>query len=349
MKIGIFTTGFFAVNKETVKATEHFAYNLATDLSDRKNSVWVFGAKGSQGNFNVVYPKASERQLGEVKTLHEYDCYVAQNFCDFVDFCNKEKIDIIHEQSSELPVTLARYANMPVVCTLHGDRPDSVLNSFYENCVNVSYISPSKSVIKNSPVLEVSTVIPHGINIKKSIFNNEPEDFFISIGRMIPEKGHIDAIEASRRANKSIVVAGYPIDNPESQKYFLDVQNKSESYEKSRFIGKVSRQDVSGLISRAKALVMPIKWDEPFGLVIIEAMAVGTPVIAYDRGAAREIIEDGKTGFIIPPDDIDKFAEAMGKIDTIDRGYCRKHVENNFNIEKMVDSYERYFQKIIGK
>src|SRR3989344_4356091 len=101
------------------------------------------------------------------------------------------------------------------------------------------------------------------------------------------------------------------------------------------------------LLSRAKALLAPISWDEPFGLVLVEAMACGTPVIAYKRGAVSEIIKDGRTGYIVPEGDINGLVERIKMIDTIDREQCRKHVENNFSVEKMVDGYEEIYKKIL--
>lgn len=345
MKIGIFTTGFFSVNKEATKATEYFTYCLAEKLVSRGHDVFLFGAEGSKGSFKVVYPRATKKTLDSVETLHEYDCYVAQNFADFADFCNQNKIDILHEQSSELPVTLARYANMPVVSTLHGDRGLSVLTDFYKDCANIHYVSPSRYLATESKAVNVEKIVPHGIESIKYLFNDKPKNDFISIGRIIPEKGQLDAIKASRLAKEKLVVAGYKPDFSDG-KYFNSVIKEIGSAPNTKFVGKVARGDVPKFMSDATALLMPIKWNEAFGLVMIEAMACGTPVIAYDRAAVREIVIDGKTGFVVPPDDIEAMAKAMAKISLIKREDCRRHVEKNFDIEGMVTKYEEFYHEL---
>ena len=99
--------------------------------------------------------------------------------------------------------------------------------------------------------------------------------------------------------------------------------------------------------SEAKALLLPLQWEEPFGLVMIEAMACGTPVIAFDRGSAREVVKDGKTGFIVK--NVNEMVKAIKKIDQIDRKECRRHIERNFTVEKMVDKYEKLYYRILKK
>lgn len=345
MKIGFFTTGFDPVKEDTVKATEHFVYDLASLLSRRGNQIYLFGAHGSKGNFHVVNPKASGKTLSSLNNLHEYDCYVAQNFLDFVDFCHLKKIDLLHEHTNEIPTTLARYARIPVVSTLHGSREPGNLSTFYAKSDFMFRIAPSKSVIKASPDLRFYKTIYHGIDIDKYNFCDKPDDSFICLGRIVADKGPIDAIEAARISGEKLQCAGYPMD--ENDDYYKNFISKISFSQKVKYIGKVSRKDIPFFMSKGKALLMPTKIEEAFGLVMVEAMAVGTPVITYDRGTAREIVEDGVTGFIVKKDDIKAMAEAMKRIGTIDRKACRARVEKLFSIEKMVDQYEEAYREAL--
>jgi len=112
-----------------------------------------------------------------------------------------------------------------------------------------------------------------------------------------------------------------------------------------RHIGVVSRRELYEYYGNAKATLVPIQWEEPFGLVMIESMATGTPVIAFRRGSVPEVVADGKTGFIV--DTVEEMFEATKKIDHISRNICRKHIEENFGLEKMIDEYEKSFLKIV--
>jgi len=113
-------------------------------------------------------------------------------------------------------------------------------------------------------------------------------------------------------------------------------------------VGFVARDQIFKYYQRAKATLVPIQWEEPFGLVLTESMACGTPVIAFDRGSVPEVVVDGETGFIIKNNSIDDMVAAVGKISSINRADCRSHVEKNFSIEKMVEGYEKAFGKIMS-
>jgi glycosyltransferase involved in cell wall biosynthesis len=160
------------------------------------------------------------------------------------------------------------------------------------------------------------------------------------VGRIIPEKGPGKAIQATLQAEENLTLIG-----PETDDKYWHQEIKPFLSEQIKYIGHMPREKLYSYYQNAKALLVPIDWEEPFGLVMVEAMACGTPVIAFRRGSVPEVVVHGKTGFIV--DTVSEMADAMKKIHTIDRHACRKHVEENFTLEKMSDNYDRVFKKIV--
>ncbi|MEK7603932.1 MAG: glycosyltransferase, partial [Patescibacteria group bacterium] len=161
-------------------------------------------------------------------------------------------------------------------------------------------------------------------------------------GRLEEKKGVFEAIQVAQATNSKLLIAGSP-----SEGKYWDEKIAPHLNDKIRYIGLVPYNEIARYFRNAKAFLFPILWEEPFGLVMAEAMAAGTPVIAFNRGSVPEVVVDGKTGFIVKT--VEEMAEAIRKIGQIDRRECRKHVEDNFSVEKMVDGYERAFLKILNE
>jgi glycosyltransferase involved in cell wall biosynthesis len=142
-----------------------------------------------------------------------------------------------------------------------------------------------------------------------------------------------------------LIIAGKVDPNPLDQAYFANVLNPLIDGKRVQFLGEADARLKRQLYAKARALIMPLLWEEPFGLVMVEAMACGTPVVAFRRGAAPEVIIDGKTGFLV--DDVDEMVQATMKIDQIDPKRCRRHVEVNFGPKQMADGYLQAYRRII--
>ncbi|MBU4141544.1 glycosyltransferase, partial [Patescibacteria group bacterium] len=168
--------------------------------------------------------------------------------------------------------------------------------------------------------------------------------------RVVPLKGFDLAVKVAQKSGLPLKIAGEILDARYWEEKLMPFIGGKISYE-----GMVSPFKLPLLYQKAKAFIFPLQWEEPFGLVMIEAMACGAPVVAFDRGSVREVIKDGVTGFIVPPlnkkgeSNIEGMAEAVKKIDKIDRAACRKHVKDNFTLEKMVEKYEKVYEKIVKK
>ena len=190
---------------------------------------------------------------------------------------------------------------------------------------------------------EKAMVIYNGSDLSHLKFNPKGGDHFIWIARVNKHKGIENAIAAAEKTGVKLLLAGR-ID-PTQTEYF-EKTIKPHLNDKIQYVGELTEEQLSDFYGNAKALLYPIEWEEPFGLVVTESMACGTPVIAYRRGSMPELIENGKTGFVVESN-LDELIEAMKKIDNIDRKIVRKSTEERFSKEIMVNNYERTYYEII--
>lgn len=198
----------------------------------------------------------------------------------------------------------------------------------------------------------VFRVIPHGVKVADFAFSEEADPELAWIGRMTPKKGAAEALEIAAAAGMPLRVGGAPQTSREEAYFRAEIAPRLGPG--ATYRGQVARAD-RGAFYRARALLCPIRWDEPFGLTMAEAMACGTPVIAYDRGAVREVVEDGVTGFVCPPKDRRAMVAAVERLLALPadryremRRACRRHVEERFTIEQTVDGYEAVYAAVAG-
>ncbi len=253
----------------------------------------------------------------------------------------KGKFDLIHVHPADRALPLARISKTPTVYTLHDPIYPWKRDIFrlYKSPQQY-YISISNAQRKPAPDLNWAGTIYNGLDLKLFPFSNNPKNHLLFLGRILSRKGPGIAIQTAIKAKEKLIIAG----SPSTGKYW-DAKIKPYLNKDIKYIGNVSYEKTYRYYGRAKALLCPIQWEEPFGLTFIEAMACGTPVIAFDRGSVREIIKNGKTGFIVK--NLREMVQAIKKIGQIDRKECRKWVEENFTVEKMVDGYEKLFLKIL--
>lgn len=191
------------------------------------------------------------------------------------------------------------------------------------------------------PVLKV---IPNGIDVSQYDFCDSPSNHLLYLGRLNREKGVLTAIEVAKAAGEKLIVAGNSVGN-EEWSFFLHELQPFLNDERISFRGQVNFQEKVELFRNAKALLFPIERREPFGLVMIESMACGTPVIAFRKGSVSEVVEHEKTGFVV--DTKEEMIEAIRRISKLDRQSCRKRVEERFTLDKMVNRYEELYQKLL--
>jgi glycosyltransferase involved in cell wall biosynthesis len=178
--------------------------------------------------------------------------------------------------------------------------------------------------------------------MKECPFSATDDGYLLFVGRISPEKGVHLAVEAAQQLNMPLIIAAKL---EQTDRAYFQQYVEPHLTEDIKWIGEVDEQKRNELMSKAKCFLHPVTWREPFGLTLIEAMACGCPVVAFDKGSIPEVIESGKTGFVVQ--DLDSMLDAVKNIDTIDREYCRQYALENFSAEKMTDGYEEIYKKII--
>src|SRR5947209_415476 len=184
----------------------------------------------------------------------------------------------------------------------------------------------------------------HGYARDRYEFHSQPEDYLAFLGRVSPEKGLNHAIDIAKAAGKKLKVAA-KVDKAD-QEYFEEVIKPKLDDPLIEFVGEIGYPEKCEFLGRAQALLFPIEWPEPFGLVMIEAMATGTPVIAYPQGSVPEIMAHGVSGFVV--DNVESAARAVHDIGDIDRGDCRRYFESRFTDTRMTDDYLTIYERLVG-
>jgi glycosyltransferase involved in cell wall biosynthesis len=191
-------------------------------------------------------------------------------------------------------------------------------------------------------------VVYNGIAPEEIPFNDQPEDFFIVVGRMTPGKGIAEAIRIAGKAGVRLVIVGQVTGHlPWSEEYFLREVKPHVDGKRIRHVEAMPYAELVKWMGRARGFLFPLQWDEPFGMVVAEAMAAGTPVLAYPRGSMPELVQDGETGFLAR--DEDQMVEAVAAVDKLDRRRCREWVVDNFSVDRMIDGYEKLYRKIVSQ
>lgn len=254
----------------------------------------------------------------------------------------KGEFDIVHDHCEFYTSAVSPYLSSPIVSTIHHPMYEE-MTILFKKYPKINYVAISKHQRRTAPGVNFVNTIYHGLPLERYSFNDKPEDYFFWISKVTPAKGPAEAIEAARETGKKLILSG--VIPPESQDFFDYRLAPLIDGKQIQFVGASDFSKKIEFFSKAKALLFPVKRPEPFGLVVIEAMACGTPVIAYKEGAMSELIKDGKTGFLV--NNKEEMIEAMKKIDQIKRLDCRRHVAQKFTLEKMVNKYEALYCKLL--
>ncbi|NNF54659.1 MAG: glycosyltransferase family 4 protein [Acidimicrobiales bacterium] len=256
-----------------------------------------------------------------------------------------EQMDIIHDHT--LAGMFYRDApNVPVVVTNHGPFNADLADLYGRVAGRIPVIAISRDQASRAPDgLPIAAVIHHGLLLDRYPFAEHPADHLLFLGRMSPDKGIDSAIRTARRAGTPLLIAA-KMREANEVRYFEETIRPMLS-RSVRYIGEADFASKVRLLSSARALINPIQWPEPFGLVMAEALACGTPVVGYPGGAAPEIVDHGVTGFLV--DDEDELVDAVSRIDQINRGVCREVAEEKFTAARMAADHLRLYRDVIGK
>jgi glycosyltransferase involved in cell wall biosynthesis len=252
--------------------------------------------------------------------------------------------DIVHDHTVMGPVYAEKYPDLRVVTTIHGPFNDELTDIYQRMAARVPIIAISHAQRRHVPQVPIARVIHHGLDAADFPYGSGEGGYLLFLGRMAPEKGAHRAMEAAYKAGVPLLMAA-KMREPWEFDYF-DVYVKPYLNQDIQYLGEVPHEEKLQLLAGARALLNPIMWAEPFGLVMIEALACGTPVLTFPEGAAPEIVEDGTTGFLCH--DVADMAEAITRIDRLDRAACRRAVEGYFSTERMAAEHLALFEDLLG-
>lgn len=362
MKILIASLLKRAVNEKTLSSRPRIIFELVTGLVKKGHEVTMIGTADSQIPGVTTIP-IIDKSFVELPSF-ENPFYAETSF--LVRLAKKIQeigsgFDIIHNHTYPefFNPLIAQNLKTPFVTTIHAQvtpELDEVL-SLFNNTYFISISQAHKNQFKKTKIFKV---VYNGIDTSIYSFEEKKEDYLLWLGRMakaknpdgtfMDPKGARWAIKLAEETNSRLLMSG----NIEDMKFY-EQDVKPHLSDKIKWVGPQSSElvmtkpEIAALMRKAKAYLMPINWYEPFGLVIAEAMSCGTPVIGFDRGAVKELIIEGKTGFVVPPESgVEGLKEALNKIGQIKPQDCRDHVVKNFSTQTMVDNYEKTYQEIIN-
>ena len=255
-------------------------------------------------------------------------------------FERAHEFDLIHNQADFMPLIFSDMVETPIVTTIHGFSSPRILPVYERYNARGHYVSISDA--DRAPSLDYAATIHHGIEVEKFPFDPEGSEDLLFFGRIHPDKGAGEAIRAAQATGHPLVMCGLVQDEGYHQREvgpFIDG-------DRIVYRGVVGGQERLDLLGKSRGLLHLIGFDEPFGLSIVEAMACGTPTIAYRRGSMPELIEHGVTGFLV--DSFDEAVAAIGRLGEIDRAACRRAAEQRFTVDRMADEYLALYRRILG-
>jgi glycosyltransferase involved in cell wall biosynthesis len=337
MRIGVIAPPWAPIPPQLYGGIEQAVDGLARGLAAAGHDVLLFATGDSTCPVprQWVLPEAEGFRMGFTvpELRHVLAAYEAVAGCD-----------IVHDHTVVGPV-LAAYAppGLPVVTTVHGPFNAELTDIYRRTAARVPIIAISNAQRAAVPDMPVARVIHHGLDPARFPVGAGKGDYCLFLGRMIADKGAQRAIVAARKAGRRLLLAGKCREDWEQQ--FFQREIAPLLGEDVEYLGEVPHDEKLRLLGDAYATLFPIRWNEPFGLVMIESLACGTPVLAFREGAAPEVIVDGLTGFLC--DSEDDMADALTRIDAIDRAACRAAVEGYFSMDRVVREHVELFEATI--
>jgi len=341
MRIAVLSPPWFAVPPSGYGGIEWIVSLLADGLVDAGHDVTLFASGDSQtkAELEYVYAVAPSEWIGRSfwELRHVLHCYD-----------NADEFDVVHDHSGPFAAALSASIETPVVHTVHGPlagEPGQLYDQVTKVAPHLGLVSLSENQRKPRPHFNWVANVPNALDLSVYPFRPYRGDYLLFLGRMSPDKGAHRAVAVAMETGAPLKLAG-KMQEPKEQQYFDEfvAPHLGSGIE---YLGEVTHGQKVELLQHARATLFPIEWEEPFGLVMIESMACGTPVIATRRGSVPEVIEHGRGGVVV--DDYRIMGAALEEADRIDPIDCRRYVEERFSPLRMVADYLRAYQTAIDR
>jgi glycosyltransferase involved in cell wall biosynthesis len=315
---------------------------LADGLADAGHEVTLFatGDSETRARLDYVFEQApGSRRINDIVLDTTHTLHALRRA--------RERFDVLHVHSPFSALAAAVETGLPTVHTLHGAFVPEMVRLYSYVADRAWFVGISEAQRRLNETLRYAGVVYNGIDTAFYSMNADKEDFVLFLGRAAPEKGWKRAVDAAKAAGEHLVSAVKIAHPTEEEEWETNIKPNLPA--DAVVMGEISQEEKVDLLRRAKAVLFPIDWDEPFGLVMTEAMACGTPVIATPRGSVPEVIADGETGWIVSVERYaEEAAERLTHVSEIDPTACRARVEPLVSKEAMVAGYERVFEDVIS-
>ena len=350
MKIGVFAYPHYRTPPEKYGPIQTVTYGLIRELAKRGHKVTAFAS----GDSDIPCKKISVKETPDMDdhTVPDAKIYEQASLQELLKY--RESFDVLSSHVSFHILPLLELLNYPVAVNLQGTYTNPHYKKVFYYYKEANFVSISNKQREQLPDLNYVATVYHGIELDKFSFNLRPKEQLGFLGRTNPLKGLDVAIKVAKETNQKLIIGAREDKDELSRKFFAEKIEPQIDNKSIVWLGERDAKEKVELLKNSKALIFPINWEEAFGLVMIEAMACGTPVIGFRRGSVPEVVVEGKTGFICPAGNIGAMRKAVEKIfEMTDEEYqemrknCRRHVEENFTVEKMVDGYERVYQQLV--
>ena len=343
MRIGMIAPPWFPLPPKGYGGIEQVVSLLTEGLVGAGHDVTLFASGDSETRARLSYvfaraPREHIARAGHLEVIHGLEAYtLARDF------------DLIHDHdglaSRAMGALVHRLVGTPVVATLHGPADQvtqEILGSLRDSlrCIAISDYQRL-----GFPDLHFVGTVYNAIDIGQHPFSHEKDDYLLFLGRMTADKGAHTAVEVARRLDARLILAGKINEEPEREFFAAEVE--PHLTDRIYFRGEVDTSTKLELYRRARCTLFPIQWAEPFGLVMIESLAAGTPVVAFRYGSVPEVIDDGRTGFIVETPD--EMVDAVGRIGEIDPAECRRVAEERFGVERFVRAHEEAYTRMLNE
>ena len=335
MKVGLIAPPWIPVPPTSYGGTEVVVDNLARGLTARGHDVRLFTVRESTCPVTRLW--FFEHGVQPTGTTVEEAAHVLAAYDALAD------CDLIHDHTVIGPLTWARTRRGPaVVTTNHGEFTPAMRTIYAAMGDRIAIVAISHAQRGSAPEIPVAAVIHHGIDLDRYHYGPGGGGYLLFVGRMSPDKGVHDAIRLARRAGRRLVVVSKMWE--EGERAYFDRHVRPLLGPDIEMLTETTLEQRVDLFRHADALLNPIRWPEPFGLVMAEALACGTPVIAFPHGAAPEIVDHGRTGFLYADED----ALVQAPIHRLDRHACRAAAERRFSLDRMARDHEELYQRVVA-